>query len=298
MSQIDQISLISIVIPSFNQGIFLERTIRSILIQDYPNIELIIVDNCSSDSTPKLLAEYKSLIDIIVVEPDEGQSDAINKGFSLASGDYLTWLNSDDFYYSPQAISSVMNTFFENPSVDFVYGDIFLYFHGRKPIPLHGKHYCFRRDFQRLEVPIPQQGSVLRKSIFDDGISLDCDLHYLLDRDFFLRIASTYSIRYVNLPLACFRQHPEAKSFASIDRWIDEYLNLYFFYYSAESPFQSLPPFKSTFTAVYLQVSLLYLRAHNFHGFIRYVFKSFLLWDFQSFFTFLYSKIHRNLFTQ
>src|SRR5262249_33431308 len=84
--------------PSFHQGSFLERTIRSVLCQDYPDLEYIVVDGASTDGTAEVLRRYDAFIDQLVVEPDRGQGDAIAKGFRRASGDILAWLNSDDCY--------------------------------------------------------------------------------------------------------------------------------------------------------------------------------------------------------
>ncbi len=91
---------ISIVTPSYNQGQFIEETIRSVLLQGYPNLEYIVVDGGSDDETVEILERYDPWIDKWVSEPDEGQSDAINKGFNRATGEIFAWLNSDDYYAS------------------------------------------------------------------------------------------------------------------------------------------------------------------------------------------------------
>ncbi|VEP12241.1 conserved hypothetical protein [Hyella patelloides LEGE 07179] len=96
---------ISIVTPSYNQGEFIEKTIRSILLQGYPNLEYIILDGGSTDRTVEIIRKYEPWLDYWVSEPDKGQSDAINKGFSRTSGQILAWLNSDD-YYLPQALET------------------------------------------------------------------------------------------------------------------------------------------------------------------------------------------------
>ncbi len=87
---------ISIVTPSFNQGIFIEEAIKSVLSQGYSDLEHIIVDNCSTDTTASVLARYPHLK--VICEPDQGQSDALNKGFKAATGDIVGWLNADDKY--------------------------------------------------------------------------------------------------------------------------------------------------------------------------------------------------------
>ena len=262
---IESLPVVSVIIPSFNQGIYIEQTLLSVFSQDYPNIEVIVVDNCSTDSTSDILSLYHDRIDLLIVEPDKGQSDAINKGFTHASGSFLTWLNSDDYFYSSRSISEVMNVFAKNNSLDFVYSNVFLTYESKKPCLLRGERFSFNRQFSSLRVPIPQQCSILRKSVFTNGIRLDCSLNYLLDRDFFLRISEKYSIFHLNLPLACFRQHSQAKSFSSTDNWANEFLTLYSYYYSDNSPFDNLPPKNKTFASVYLQVSSLLASEEDLH---------------------------------
>src|SRR5436853_3600755 len=89
---------VSIITPSFNQGSFIEKTILSVLGQDYPNLEYIIVDGDSSDQTPDILRKYESHVDVLIIEKDRGQADASNKGFKQATGRILAYLNSDDCY--------------------------------------------------------------------------------------------------------------------------------------------------------------------------------------------------------
>ena len=90
---------ISVITPSYNQGIYIEETIQSVLNQNYPNLEYIIIDGGSSDSTVEVIKKYESKIDFWVSEKDKGQADAINRGFAKATGDILCWLNSDDYFF-------------------------------------------------------------------------------------------------------------------------------------------------------------------------------------------------------
>jgi glycosyltransferase involved in cell wall biosynthesis len=113
---------ISIVMPSFNQVQFIERSILSVLNQGHPNIELIIIDGCSSDGTVEIIKRYEDRIAYWVSEKDLGQSDALNKGFALASGDIYGWLNSDDLYM-PGAFQSAVDAFQVNQEKMVVYGD-------------------------------------------------------------------------------------------------------------------------------------------------------------------------------
>jgi glycosyltransferase involved in cell wall biosynthesis len=113
---------ISIVMPCFNHGKYIERSLLSILNQNYPNVEIIVVDGGSSDETLKILEFYRSEIDILITGPDKGQSDALNKGFSQTTGDVLGWLNSDDLY-APGALLRAAQAFQSNPQAMIVHGD-------------------------------------------------------------------------------------------------------------------------------------------------------------------------------
>jgi glycosyltransferase involved in cell wall biosynthesis len=112
---------ISIVTPSFNQGTFLEKTIQSVLSQDYSNLEYIIIDGGSTDNSVEIIKKYAERLSYWVSKPDAGQSDAINKGFRKASGDICAWINSDDVYY-PGVLTMIAASFEEHPSVDLLYG--------------------------------------------------------------------------------------------------------------------------------------------------------------------------------
>jgi len=116
---------VSVVIPSYNQGLFIESTIISIINQNYKNIELIIIDACSTDSTVQILNKYNDFITYWVSERDNGQSDAIKKGFNIATGEIFAWLNSDDKYYSENTISEIVD-FFLKTKADVVYGNMYI----------------------------------------------------------------------------------------------------------------------------------------------------------------------------
>jgi len=120
----DEHPLVTIVTPSYNQGEFIEETLQSVARQDYDHLEHVVVDGGSDDETVDVLKQYENRYDLRwVSEPDEGQSDAVNKGFEKARGDVVGWLNADDVYYTRQVITSVVDAFRERPDIDVVYGD-------------------------------------------------------------------------------------------------------------------------------------------------------------------------------
>src|SRR5919108_2015168 len=112
---------VSIITPSFNQGQFIEASIRSVLEQDYPNIEYIIVDGNSKDDSVEVIKKYADRLAWWISEKDKGHADALNKGFSHATGEILAWLNSDDIYF-PRAVSEAVSGFQRPPEGGMVYG--------------------------------------------------------------------------------------------------------------------------------------------------------------------------------
>src|SRR6266542_4246008 len=122
MNSLPTFPKVSIITPSFNQGQFLEASIRSVLEQNYPNIEYIIVDGGSKDESVKIIKGYEDRLAFWVSEKDKGHADALNKGFSHATGEILAWLNSDDIYF-PNAVSEAISVLRSHPEVGMVYGN-------------------------------------------------------------------------------------------------------------------------------------------------------------------------------
>lgn len=204
---------ISIVTPSFNQGHFIEQTILSVLEQNYEPLEYIIVDGGSTDNTLEILKRYKGRLHWIS-EPDEGQADAINKGFRMASGEIFGWLNADDLY-TPNALHTVAETFTKLPDIAFIYGDALA-------IDEHNKTYGFRThvrqtDFQTLVHvgdPIVQPAAFWRRSLWNNVGELDQSLRYTLDYEYWMRAAKYYRFHYIPICLAQERLYSSAKTFS------------------------------------------------------------------------------------
>ncbi|MCP4141863.1 MAG: glycosyltransferase [Chloroflexi bacterium] len=214
--------LVSIITPSFNQSAYIAATIESVLSQDYPNIEYIIVDGGSTDGSAEIIERYADKLAWWVSEKDEGHTDALNKGFARANGQILAWLNSDDTY-EPGAIREAVAFLMENPEIGLVYGDCnFIDENGYE----FGKFNAAQTDLKKLRrgyVHIPQQASFWRAEWWKKVAPLDESFYFAMDYDLWVRLAQIGEFRYLpGKNWANFRLHSDAKSIADDDRcWPD-----------------------------------------------------------------------------
>lgn len=213
--------LVSIITPSYNQGHFIRATIESVLQQDYDNVEYIVVDGASTDTTRSILEEYGDRIRWIS-EADNGQTDAINKGIRMSHGDIIAYLNSDDLYL-PGTLSRIVSEFGENPEIKFLYGDLYAIDRDGKllskikTIPFDPDILLYDANF------ISQPASFYRRTLFDTIGEFDDSLHYLMDYEFFLRAASRkVGIRLVRNYLSAIRYHDECKTVNGMEPWAEE----------------------------------------------------------------------------
>jgi glycosyltransferase involved in cell wall biosynthesis len=232
-----ELPLVSIVTPSFNQAPFLETTIQSVLGQDYPNLEYILVDGGSSDGSVEIIKKYADRLAWWVSEPDQGQTDAINKGFARARGQVLAWLNSDDTYV-PGAVSAAVAFLQTHPEVGLVYGDAnFIDEQGR----VIGRFPAAQTDYHRLRqgyVHIPQQAAFFRADLWREVGPLDPSFYFAMDYDLWVRLAARAEIRYVPQIWANFRLHAHGKTIAADDRCWPEMLRVH--YRDGGSPFSMI----------------------------------------------------------
>ncbi len=226
---------ISIVTPSFNQARFLEATICSVLGQDYPNLEYIIVDGGSTDGSVEIIQKYAHRLDWWVSEKDKGQTDAINKGFARATGDILAWLNSDDTY-QPGAFRQVVEAMRAHPEAGLVYGDANYIDENGQVI---GRFPAAQTDLRRLRqgyVHIPQQAAFFRADLWRQVGPLDDTFYFAMDYDLWVRLARRAPIVYVpGRVWANFRIHGQAKTSAADDRCWPEMMRVH--YRDGGSPF-------------------------------------------------------------
>ena len=215
--------LVSVITPSFNQAAFIEETIQSVLMQDYPYIEHIIVDGGSTDGTLDILKKYSYLRNrfCYISEPDRGQSHAINKGLKMAKGDIIGWLNSDDTYL-PGAVSKAVNALQAHSEQAMVYGKGYHIDINGQIINSYPVEPFDRERLYKFCI-ICQPAAFLRKNIFEIVGGVDEDLDFCMDYDLWIRISKDYPIGYIEDYLANSRLHPTCKSQAhSIDKGLPE----------------------------------------------------------------------------
>ena len=202
--------LVSIVTPSFNQARYLETTIQSVLVQDYPRIEYIVIDGASTDVSVEIIKKYENRLSYWISEKDNGQADAINKGLMRAKGEIIAWLNSDD-YYLPNTISSVVNIFEENPDAVMVYGDMLAVDEHGETLNLLKYKQLSLEDLLCFQI-IGQPAVFFRREAYEKTGGLDSTFHYLLDHHLWIRVAQQGKILYVPQTWAAARYHVEAKN--------------------------------------------------------------------------------------
>lgn len=218
---------ISIVTPSYNQRTFIEPALESVRSQHYPSIEHIVVDGASTDGTVEYLrflsgkAGWEHLR--WISEPDKGQSDALNKGFRMASGNIIGWLNSDDVYRSG-CFAAVVAAFEDNRRIDVLYGDT-TWIDENSRIMQVRREINFSRFvmlYHRV-LCVPTASTFFSKRVFDDGNLIDIQYRYSMDLEFFLRLESLgYCFRHLPILLADFRWHSASKSSASAPKQFEE----------------------------------------------------------------------------
>lgn len=215
---------ISVVTPSFNQGQFLEETIRSVLLQDYPNLEYIIMDGGSTDSSVEIIRKYEPWLTYWISEPDKGQSHAINKGWSLATGDLISYINSDDLYL-PGAFKEIAQAYVTAGKPGFIIGNTVTTDSGLKQIGLIKPFLPMQSKVDLTLLgpglwSLPQQSAFWSKEMLDQVGELREELHYTMDRELWYRICKLTTGMIVDTNIAISRSHSDAKAVAGM-------LNLY-----------------------------------------------------------------------
>lgn len=216
---IKQLPSLSIIVPSYNQATYLEETLLSIIEQQYPGLELIVIDGGSTDGSVEIIRRYAKHISYWVSEPDRGQSHAVNKGLQQANGEWVAWINSDDCYL-PQRLTPFFAGI-RHPAYDFIHG--YCTTGSTMDSPRFRK---FKRNYKTkpfhvllfflaTEYIIPSQSIFVRREILQHTGNLREDLHYVMDMDWFFRIyLHTNAARrcFYDVPLCFYRKHPSTKT--------------------------------------------------------------------------------------
>jgi len=213
---------ISIVTPSYNQGIFLEETLRSILLQNYHDLELIVIDGGSKDNSVEIIKKYEPWISYWISEKDNGQSDAINKGFKKATGEIVAWINSDDLL-TPGSLHKVAEYFTDLPeTTGLIHGGVLL-FNEKRQIEERFTYLIPSRESYLSGMVFSQPSAFFKKAWLDRAGYLDNNLHYGMDNDLFMRLALLCDFYPVKDVFAKYRLHDQSKTILESNKFIGDW---------------------------------------------------------------------------
>ena len=231
MKKTKRLPKISIITPSYNQGEYIGQTIRSVLDQNYPNLQYLVIDGGSTDNTLRILKSYGKKIEWIS-EKDNGQSDAINKGLKMAKGDIVSYLNSDDILL-PNALRIVSEYFMNNQKVLWLTGYCSIIDHEGKEtrgiiskwkslwLYMHEK-VINNRNILLIFNYIAQPSTFLKKEVIDIVGNFDENLCYTMDYDYWLRLSLNYKLNIVRKELSSFRLQKKSKSVSNVKKSFEE----------------------------------------------------------------------------
>jgi glycosyltransferase involved in cell wall biosynthesis len=207
----DRFPRISVVIPSFNQARYLEQTLRSVLEQGYPDLELIVIDGGSSDGSVDIIKKYESQIAYWVSEHDGGHTEGLIKGFKRATGEIQNWVNADDLL-APQALHEVARYFSAHPQARFVYGNCTWIDRDGRPLYYRREMGFYRWLWLYAYNYIPQPAAFWRGDLYEEVGGLDPQYSLTMDADLYARFARVCKPHHLDKPLACFRVYPEQRN--------------------------------------------------------------------------------------
>ncbi|MFW6267773.1 MAG: glycosyltransferase family 2 protein [Marinilabiliaceae bacterium] len=211
---------VTIVTPSFNQAEFLEETIQSVLNQTYPNLEYIIVDGGSTDGSVDIIKKYEDKLDWWVSEQDNGQSNAINKGFEHATGEIYNWLNSDDVLY-PDAVRVAVHFMQKYPDREVVFGDRIVLDERGHIIDVF-EPVSANKTIARFHFRIPQEATFFTSRLWKRVGGLNESLHFTMDADLWQRFMQETSFLHIPFFLGAYRDHAGSKSVYGLGKTRDD----------------------------------------------------------------------------
>lgn len=202
---------ITIVTPNFNNSRFIEETIRSVLLQNYPRLEYIVIDGGSTDESCDIIKRYEPWLHTWKSEPDQGQSHAINKGWSMATGDLVAWINSDD-YLSPGTLLRVAHHSAGKEALGFIHGQATVIDERDRPIGTRGQDFDALMSLATSRNPVAQSSVFIRREALEQIGLLDETLHMSMDWDLYLRLGLRFESVFVSEIWSLFRQSPTTKT--------------------------------------------------------------------------------------
>ena len=213
---------ITVVMPSFNQVKYIEESIRSVLDQGYPNLEFIILDGGSTDGSQNVIERYANQLSYWNSQPDNGQSDALIRGFELSTGDLIGWVNSDDVLFR-DCLQRVACAYHRQPDAG-LFGGNYVLIDERSRIIRCKRHLENPEWFARLGLfLVNQPGSFFKREAYEAVGGLHRELHYVMDTDLYMRMMlNSTEFAYIDAYLAGFRIHSKAKSISQRSKMRDE----------------------------------------------------------------------------